>query len=473
MRNIKKIMFAAMCAVLCVSTIDAQFASWVGQASETEASDAHSIYRQALKVDDWDVAYANWKKAYELAPAADGKRDYHWIDGAKIYVHKFKNESDAAKKEEYKTMIHKLYGDAVEAYKTRAIKPTKCGDDDACYEKKIGYVLSRQAFDMFYSLNEPYSKNLETYDKALEKAGNDIEYTFFDPVSAMVVYQYEKEKLTKEQVLGYFQKMEDIANYNLENNSKLGAYYDQAWKSAKAKFGAIETEIFDCDYFKPTYEKMYNDNPDDMDQLKNIIGLLKKRNCDPSDAFLQELEGKWKTYAAKENAKMKAEFEANNPAILAKKMYDSGDFNGAINKYNDAINAETDPSKKAGYMFSKASIQFRKLKKYGDARTTAREAAKLRPNWGRPFMLIGDMYATSARNCGDAWNQRLAILAAIDKYNYAKSIDPEVAEEASKKVGKYAGSMPSQEDGFMQGFKKGDKTKVGCWIGETVTIRYN
>lgn len=74
---------------------------------------------------------------------------------------------------------------------------------------------------------------------------------------------------------------------------------------------------------------------------------------------------------------------------------------------------------------------------------------------------------------GDSWNQRLAILAAMDKYNAAKSMDPEVAEEASKKVSKYYGSMPLQEDGFMQGFKKGDKVKVGCWIGETVSLRFS
>ena len=123
-------------------------------------------------------------------------------------------------------------------------------------------------------------------------------------------------------------------------------------------------------------------------------------------------------------------------------------------------------------MFSKASIQGRKLKKYSAARATAREAAKLRPNYGRPYMLIGDLYATSAGKCGDSWNQRLAIIAAIDKYNYAKSIDPTVAEEAGKKVSKYRSSLPDSNDGFMRGVKAGDTQKVGCWIGESVKVRY-
>ena len=136
-----------------------------------------------------------------------------------------------------------------------------------------------------------------------------------------------------------------------------------------------------------------------------------------------EVEGKYKAWATAENAAKQAEFEANNPSIMAKKLYDEGDFDGAIEKYDEAITNEVDAEKKAGYLFSKASILFRKQKKYAAARSAAREAAKLKPNWGRPFMLIGDMYGSSARGCGDSWNQRLAILAAMDKYRYAKSID--------------------------------------------------
>jgi len=325
---------------------------------------------------------------------------------------------------------------------------------------------------MFYTLNSPYSKNLEVLDMAIEQSGNEVEYTVFDPLATIVVYQYQKGKLDKTKAVEYFTKMDGIAKYNLENNSKYGSYYDQAWKAAQSKFAPIETEIFDCDYFKPKYKAMYDAAPDDMDQLKNLVGLLKKRGCDASDPLLMDLDKKWKAYAASTNAARQAEFEANNPGIQAKKAYDAGDYPGAIAKYEEAIAAESDPSKKAGYMFSKASIQGRKLKKYSAARTTALEAAKLRPGYGRPYMLIGDLYATSARNCGDSWNQRLAIIAAMAKYNKAKSVDPNMADEANTKIGKYRSSLPDQNEGFMRGVKAGDREKVGCWIGETVTVKY-
>ena len=461
--------------VLCfflIGSSQAQFKTWIGASFEEEATDAHSIYRQALKAQDWDVAFENWKKAYDYAPAADGKRDYHFIDGVKLYVHKYKNETDEAKKKEYVEHINRLYDEAIQAYQQKDIKPTSCGNNDECYQKKIGYVYGRKGYDMFYSLNSLYSDNLNVYDMAMEKAGNEIEYTVFDPVAAMVVYQFQKEQITKEQAVDYFQKLESIAAYNLENNQKLGQYYDQAWQAAKSKFAPIEGDIFDCEYFKPIYKEMYESNPEDMDQLKNLVGLLKKRNCDPADPLLMDLEKKWKSYASQVNAERQAEFEANNPSVKAKKLYDQGDFKGAIAKYDEAINQETDPEKKASYLFSKASIQFRKLKQYTTARATAREAAKLNPNWGRPIMLIGDMYGSSARSCGDDWNQRMAIIAAIDKYNYAKNIDPSVADEAKSRVSKYYASLPEKADGHMRGKKKGDRVKVDCWIGETVTVTF-
>ncbi len=472
MDKIRNLSFVTLTMILMSQTSFAQYNSWIGDPKEEDASNAHSIYRQAIKAEDWDIAFENWEIAYTLAPAADGKRDYHFLDGVKLYVNKFKKEADAEMKKEYVAIIDRLYTEAIEAYETRAIKPSKCGDNPDCYVKKIGYVLGRKGFNMFYTLNSVYSKNLAVFEESMDLAGNDSEYIIFDPVCAMIVYQFQKGKMDKEKVLMLYNKMESIANYNLEHHKTLGQYYEQAWKAAKSKLAPIEPDIFDCEYFKPKYKLLYDENPDDYDNLKNILGLLKKRGCEESDPFVMELDEKWKIYAAEENAKRQAEFEANNPNIVAKKMYDEGDFRGAINKYDEAIDSESDLEKKASYLFSKASIQFRKLKQYATARATAYEAAKMKEGWGRPYMLIGDMYGQTARNCGDDWNQRLAIIAAIDKYNYAKSLDPEVADEAKTRVSKYYGSLPDISEGHMRGNKKGDVVKVGCWIGEQVKVRF-
>ena len=89
-------------------------------------------------------------------------------------------------------------------------------------------------------------------------------------------------------------------------------------------------------------------------------------------------------------------------------------------------------------------------------------------------MLIGDMYAKSSSSCGkDAYSRGLAVLAAIDKWSYARSIDGEVASEANKKIATYSEHIPPQDDAFMMGKSEGQKETVGCWIGETVSLRFN
>ena len=137
------------------------------------------------------------------------------------------------------------------------------------------------------------------------------------------------------------------------------------------------------------------------------------------------------------------------------------------------IEMEEDDTKKGEYYFSIASIQFRKLKNSSTARATARKAAQLKPNWGRPYLLIGDMYASSTRCKKDAFGKGLIVLAAIDKYAYAKSIDDneEVAADANRKIGLYNRSIPMKGDAFQRGLTDGKSMNTGCWIGETVRLR--
>lgn len=465
-----KVTINLVLAMLVSISAWSQCNSWVELPNKDEAETFHVVYRDAFKAKDYDLAFENWQKAFELAPAADGKRSSHFFDGIELYKNLLKNETDEAKKKEYKEKVGSLYTDLVECYKSKGI--TFACKDDACLEKKIGYALGRQGADMYYYLNSPYSKNLDVFKESFRLAGVESEYIIFDPMARIAVYQFQKEKLTKEEVIAIYEDLETIADYNVENNEKLGDYYQQAWDAAKGQFAVIERDIFDCEYFKVKYQPELNENPDDPETAKKVFNYLKALGCDANDPLLVKLKGQYEAWASEVNAQKKAEFEQNNPAFQAKKLYDAGDFKGAAAKYEGVIAQETDPSKKAGYMFSLASIEFRKLKKYSQARKTALAAAKLRPNWGRPYVLIGDMYGTGARSCGDSWNQRLAILAAMDKYSYAKSIDPSVADEVNGRLSKYRASMPEQTEGFMRGIKKGDSATVGCWIGEKVKVRY-
>ena len=129
----------------------------------------------------------------------------------------------------------------------------------------------------------------------------------------------------------------------------------------------------------------------------------------------------------------------------------------------------------ADYHLAIASIQFRKLNRLSAARTSALKAAKLKPNWGQPYLLIGDMYAQSSSSCGSNQVEKgLAVLAALDKYAYARSIDetPEVQSDAGSKIARYSAYKPDGGEAFMMGIKEGQSMTVPCWIGESVKVRF-
>lgn len=451
-----KVSLILFCALIA-STVEAQCGKFTDSPKEDEGLQAHVLYRDMVKLEKYDEAFDNWKIAYEIAPAADGKRPFHFTDGRKIYLHKHKNETDAAKKKEYAEIIMRLFDEQI-----------------ACYgaDGEAARLEGRKVFAMYYNLRTPYGTAYPAAKAATKMAGNNAEYSLLQPFADMAVYQFEKGKIDKAEAREVHATINAIADHNIEGKTKYAAQYEATKKGVNAKFAKIENDIFDCEYFVNKYKPQYEADPKNTDLLKSTIATLKRRGCEESEPFLAKLEAEWSQYAAAENARIQAEFEANNPAFIGKKLYDEGKYAESIAKYREALEQETDDEKKADIYFRIASIQGRKMGQYGQARTNAYNAAKLREGWGRPYMLIGDLYAKASRTCGnDGYTRGLVVLAAIDKYSKAKAIDASVSAEANKRISTYRKSMPEKGDVFMRG-KDGKSDKVGCWIGETVKVRY-
>ena len=101
------------------------------------------------------------------------------------------------------------------------------------------------------------------------------------------------------------------------------------------------------------------------------------------------------------------------------------------------------------------------------------EATKIRPEWGEPYLYIGRLYASSGKKCGPGtgWESQVVTWVAIDMFQKAKSVDPEVADKANKLIGQYSQYYPTKEDCFFRQLKAGDPFKVGCWIQRQTTCR--
>jgi len=468
----KNLLAIVLFIVFTVNTGISQCENWVGKNYEEDAKNDHSIYRQSLKIKDYKLAFEYWRKAYKLAPAADGKRDYHFWDGIKLYKMEYDKTSDPELKKKYVDTIMSLYDAMADCYANKGIQLKGC-NTDSCYNAKVGWVLGRKAYDMFYTYKMPYDQVYKTVKESLEKACKQAEYSVLIPFGFTLADLYKKAKVSKEEAREIIDKAQRIAEYNIKNDKTYGQYWEQSLKRMDLDLSDVEKDVFDCEFFKKKLRPLYDEKKEDSKTVKYVLVTLKKQGCPDDDPMVMEVDETWKLYAEEFNKKLTDSLEKANPALAGNRLAKEGKYQEAAAKYKEAINKESDPEKKAQFLYALASIQFAHLNQYSKARANALKAGNLKKGWGKPYILIGDMYSKSAKKCGDAWNQRLAILAALDKYYYAKSIDPSVAEQANKRISKFSSSKPKQEDGFMRGYKAGQVVNTGCWIGEKVKLRFS
>ena len=117
---------------------------------------------------------------------------------------------------------------------------------------------------------------------------------------------------------------------------------------------------------------------------------------------------------------------------------------------------------------------------HSQSRKIALKATSYRAGWGAPFILIGDLYAQTSRKCGentgdnqyDEFTKRVGYWAAIEKYQYAKKIDPSTYEEANKKIKTYSDQMPDKTSTFQVIGLDSKTYTIECWYKEIIQNPY-
>lgn len=443
----------------------AQCETWNDHPRKDELEDAHVLYRgvvggkqvadlEKLSEAEFELAFNNWKTVYEAAPAADGQRATHYSDGRKLLKAKYKRTSDAEKKKEIAEKIIGLYDQQAK-----------------CYENEA-FLIGRKGYDMFYMPEYGYRQTTyETLTEAIEKGGNSAEYILLEPMAQVLVYLFKSDKISQKETQEMYTTLESIAEYNIENNDRYSDYYKSSLSRMNSKFKEIEDEVFDCGYFKKKLLPQYEDSPEDLEVVRYVYVKLRRQGCDTSQIVMQELKTQYESLAKAVNDSLELTRRLNNPCYDASQLQQEGNYDKALDRYKECLKSDQSDEAKAQVYYSIASIYLYRKNSPSAAVRNARKAANLDGDWGRPYLLIGDSYAKMGRNCDD-WTSRLAILAAMEKYRYAKSIDSSVAEDADKRLNQYYSSMPEQQEGFMRGVDEGQEVRVGCGIGETVTVRF-
>ena len=231
------------------------------------------------------------------------------------------------------------------------------------------------------------------------------------------------------------------------------------YKKTIANIEGIFTPYAPCSVLEQVYGRKLESSRNDVIALRKMVITMSKDNeCLKSPIFRQALELLHQKEPGAQSAYLMGNFSLQN-----------GDVDKAIEYLKEAIELfETNEQKVMPHYLM--GLAYFSKKNYSEARNAANNALRIKPNFGRAYILIGDLYAASAGICigGDIIPYATSWVAA-DKYSRAASLDPSVADEAASKRAKL--QYPSGMDKHARGLVDGSDYRVGCWIQETTKVR--
>ena len=420
-----------------------------------EIKQDYVIYRDLLKMGDYEEAFSYWQNVYKTAPAADGKRWTVYGDGIRIYEGFIQMEEDESKKAQYVETIFQLYHELTE-----------------CYPEQKGYVTGRVAFDYYYKYPalKTNEEKYELFRRSLDLMDLNTPAFVINPFTALIIRMYLDDEISQEEAKEYSIKILNIIEHQKEKGE-----LDESWKIVESftppsleRFEGVKN-FYNCQYYLDKYYANFEEIAGDCEIMLLVYSKLRFGGCYEEDEQLQDVYARLLEYNCIDTRE-----EWEKTAIgRAKKYLQEGEYQKSITEFETAVEETENTELKAEYMLLIAKVYYAHLKHFPKSRTYALNAIKLRPNWGPPYILIGKLYASSGPLCGPGtgFGSQVVTWPAIDKWIKAKSIDPSVTNEANKLINTYSVFMPDKEDIFFRELVVGSNYKVGCWIQEITKIR--
>ncbi|MEL6810449.1 MAG: hypothetical protein AAFP76_03820 [Bacteroidota bacterium] len=334
------------------------------------------------------------------------------------------------------------------------------------YDNGIGTKAEQfAAFDAAYKKDEKTftsPKSLYTYfslARDLFDGGEKDIQEVFD------LYDIVQEKINKEEgkyagKLSQLIDKEEAGTVLTSKEKKRLKGYETNLSSYGKIRGSIDTKlgaIADCTNLIPLYQKLWEEKKTDVQWLKSSAGKLNAKDCDTPLFFqmVQQLHS--------------LQPSAASAFYLGRLAEKDGKSSDAMGYYEQAVSLESDPNQKVKYYTSIAE-NFRKKGSYGKARSFYRKVLEIKPNEGRAYLKIAQMYSKSASSCGSTpFEKRAMNWLAANMADKAARVDPSIASTARSAASSYRQRAPSKTDIFSAGMA-GKSVSFGCWVGGSVRV---
>ena len=438
--------------------------------SKEECFSNLSIFAEYAKVKNYKEAYQPWLDLKSECPDINSAV---YVLGERM-LKSFIKSSDGAVKEKYKNDLIDLYDEwltyfpknkrgvsevgKILAIKAQAMIDYKLANDNDIFEiYDQAFKKDSKSFKSpkgLYNYFKIYFRLYKTgnYDVSLEQVFEKYEELTEKFEFEMGVYTSQLDKLLQKE------NNSDPLTTKEVRNKKRYEVNMVACNTYLNNLNAIIAKESTCENLIPLYRKNFDKFKSDSVWLNRAASRMDSKDCSDDPLFVELVE-----------ALHELNPSANSAYYLGLLNDKKGDTKLAIQYYNESIDLETDNLKKAKTLY-KIAIKFKKSGQFSKSRTYANKALVFQPSMGRAYLLIANLYASSANNCGKTQFEKRSIYwLALKEAKKAASVDASVRKLANKTAISYEGRAPSKTDIFSEAMS-GKTISFKCWIGKSVTV---
>lgn len=429
-----------------------------------------SIFAEYAKVKNYKAAYQPWLELKKQCPDLNSAI---YVLGERMLKSFIKSSDDTAKLQFQKDLVN-LYDEWLQYF-----PKSKRGVSE------VGKILAIKAQTMLDYKLASDSEIVQIYDDAFKNDPKSFKspkglYNYFKLYFKM--YKSDDQDVSLEEVFDKYEELTEKFEYEMgaytakldlilkkeENSTPLSSREIRNKKVYEVNMVACNTYLNNlnaiiakestCENLIPLYRKNFDSFKYDSVWLNRAASRMDSKDCSDDPLFVELVE-----------ALHELNPSANSAYYLGLLNDKKGDSKLAIEYYNESIDLETDNLKKAKTLY-KIALKFKKSGQFSKSRTYANKALKYQPSMGKAYLLIGNLYASSANNCGTSQFEKRSIYwLALKEAKKAASVDASVRKLANKTAASYEGRAPSKTDIFSEAMG-GKKISFNCWIGKSVTV---
>lgn len=458
----KKNLFGSRLAVLIFAVLGFNFAA---KAQNPECKNKLIAFEEFIRENSYDqTIYNRWKELKQQCPT---ESETIYLLGEKILSQKVDQANTAEEKSPLITELLNLYDEHDKVFPNNK-RGNRINKALLLYENKSGD--SREIFTFL--------------DKAFQL--DNSEFTnpeVLNIYSELLVSQYGKKEieLTSDQLLAKLDQIAEKVQIELKKSNQIKDNLTLKSQTAKltaeeqnslqqSKLSVSELTIVaenvnagidkqaNCEVLLSFYQKNFDKNSENALWLERASDRLDAKKC-KSDFFVKVTE---KLYALSPTAK-----SAYAMGMIARNARNTPQ---TIEYFTRSAELQTDVNKKAELYYLIATTYGYPEKE--KAREFAKKALEIKPNFGKSYIFISQLYSYSTRDCesNNAFESKALFWLAAETAKKAGTVDPSMKKIADQLAADFTKKAPSKQEISQAKRKAGEQISFKCWIGESVSI---